>query len=72
MKNSVSFDLKYSNAGTSLVPEDSGNKAIESIEIGDKVWAYNEETGDNELKEGKRINCDVKKASQHRKRIYQH
>ncbi len=28
-----------------------GHKAIEDIEIGDKVWAYNEETGEQELKE---------------------
>ncbi len=28
-----------------------GHKVIEDIEIGDKVWAYNEEAGEQELKE---------------------
>ncbi len=30
---------------------ESGHKAIENIEIGDKVWAYDEETGEQALKE---------------------
>ncbi len=37
-------------AGTLILTE-SGRQKIESIEIGDQVWAYNEETGENELKE---------------------
>ncbi len=37
-------------AGT-LVLTEHGHKIIEDIKIGDKVWAYDEETGENELKE---------------------
>lgn len=36
-------------AGT-LVLTSMGNKPIENIEIGDEVWAYNEETGETSLK----------------------
>ncbi len=34
-----------------MVSTESGHKAIENIEIGDKVWAYDEETGEQQLKE---------------------
>ena len=36
-------------AGT-LVFTDTGQKAIENIQVGDKVWAYNDTTGDYALK----------------------
>lgn len=36
-------------AGT-LVMTSMGNKQIENIEIGDEVWAYDEETGEKALK----------------------
>ena len=36
--------------GTSVSTED-GQRAIEEVEAGDKVWAYDEETGEKELKE---------------------
>jgi len=36
-------------AGT-LIFTDSGQKAIEEIQVGDKVWAYNDTTGDYGLK----------------------
>ena len=36
-------------AGTKILTEE-GLKSIEEIEIGDKVWAFNEETGKKELK----------------------
>ena len=37
-------------AGTLISTED-GQKAIEEVEVGDKVWAWDEETGEKELKE---------------------
>ena len=37
-------------AGTGILT-DTGIAAIEEIKVGDKVWSYNEETGENELKE---------------------
>lgn len=37
-------------AGTLVLSKD-GSKAIEDISVGDKVWAWNEETGDVALKE---------------------
>ncbi len=36
-------------AGT-LIYTDTGQKAIEEIQVGDKVWAYNDTTGDYALK----------------------
>lgn len=41
-------------AGT-LVLTEEGNKAIEDIEVGDMVWAYNEETGQKDLKKVVRL-----------------
>ncbi len=37
--------------GETLVATEDGLKAISQIKIGDKVWAYNEETGENTLQE---------------------
>ncbi len=37
-------------AGT-LVSTEEGQRAIEEVKAGDKVWAYDEETGEKELKE---------------------
>ena len=37
-------------AGTLVLTED-GNKRIEEVEVGDGVWAYDEETGERALKE---------------------
>ncbi len=37
--------------GETLVATEDGQKRIDEIEIGDKVWAYNVETGETELKE---------------------
>ena len=37
-------------AGT-LVSTEEGQRAIEEVEAGDKVWAYDEETGEKGLKE---------------------
>lgn len=36
--------------GDTLVAVDGGQKRIDEIEVGDKVWAYNVETGETELK----------------------
>ena len=36
--------------GDTLVAAENGQKRIDEIEIGDKVWAYNVETGETELK----------------------
>ena len=37
--------------GDTLVATEDGQKPIEEIKVGDKVWAYNVETGETELKE---------------------
>ncbi len=37
--------------GETLVAAENGQKRIDKIEVGDKVWAYNVETGETELKE---------------------
>ena len=36
--------------GDTLVAVEDGQKRIDEIEVGDKVWAYNVETGETELK----------------------
>ncbi len=36
--------------GDTLVAVENGQKRIDEIEVGDKVWAYNVETGETELK----------------------
>ena len=41
--------------GDTLVAVEDGYKQIEEIEVGDKVWAYNYETGETELKEVKEV-----------------
>ena len=41
--------------GDTLVATEDGQKRIDEIEIGDKVWAYNVETGETELKEVKNV-----------------
>ena len=42
-------DMKCFKQGT-LVLTKEGNKPIEDIQVGDKVWAYDEETGEKTLK----------------------
>lgn len=37
--------------GETLVAAENGQKRIDEIEVGDKVWSYNIETGETELKE---------------------
>ena len=49
--------LKYAEAtswcfvGETLIAYENGQKRIDEIEVGDKVWAYDTETGKTELKE---------------------
>ena len=37
--------------GDTLVSTEDGSRRIDEIEVGDKIWAYNTETGEKELKE---------------------
>ena len=46
--------LRCFAAGTLVLTED-GERPIEEIEVGDRVWAWNEETGENELAEVVRL-----------------
>ncbi|WP_417532048.1 putative Ig domain-containing protein [Marinobacter lipolyticus] len=45
------FRCKNSFSGETLVYTEFGSKPIKDIAIGDKVWAYNEETGEQTLQE---------------------
>ena len=47
-------DMKCFKQGT-LVLTKEGNKPIEEIQVGDEVWAYDEETGQKELKKVKQL-----------------
>ena len=37
--------------GDTLVSTEDGSRRIDDIQVGDKIWAYNTETGERELKE---------------------
>lgn len=49
--------LKYAEAtswcfvGETLIAYENGQNRIDEIEVGDKVWAYDTETGKTELEE---------------------
>ncbi|MGF2736979.1 Ig-like domain-containing protein, partial [Marinobacter sp. DUT-1] len=45
------FKCKNSFSGETLIYSEFGSKPIKDIAIGDKVWAYNEETGEKVLQE---------------------
>ena len=41
--------------GDTLVSTEDGDRRIDELESGDKVWSYNTETGEKELKEVKDV-----------------